>query len=287
LLLVTHSTSFGAWISAEEDFDFLAGQAWQVDPTGERAPQVITLGKDGGAFEAFAYDERDRNNSQYFLSEDIPDGPIQRFRPSNPDWNNPWGILLGDGIVDYLVLSPMSDNPSNGTFSWTSNKNEARSSAAQNYPNTEGIAVIGNLMYFVSKVTYFMFTLNLDTGTYSRSPTYTGLFDGEPDQLKNMFANDNSNNDTLLFFTEDGGQRAGIHQRDAWHGTFTTILEGLYDPETTGLSFSPDGTRLLFAFQNDGIVFEVKRKDGMPFHAKTINVKRHPSGAKDSERRRR
>jgi hypothetical protein len=77
------------------------------------------------------------------------------------------------------------------------------------------------------------------------------------------------------------------------------ILEGMYQPETTGLSFSPgeikllaavctflhtllnmhcpyktDLSRVYFAFQEDGMLFEVLRIDGLPFNAKTVNLKK-------------
>jgi len=56
------------------------------------------------------------------------------------------------------------------------------------------------------------------------------LFNGGPDQVQRIL-NDDSN---LLFFTEDGGGRAGIHARNE-QGDYLTIMESpTYFPETTG-----------------------------------------------------
>ena len=66
-----------------------------------------------------------------------------------------------------------------------------------------------------------------------------------------------------------------MHARNQ-EGKFFTILESPdYDDETSGLAFSPDGRHLYFAFQEHGIVYDVSREDGLPFHAKTLNVRYH------------
>jgi hypothetical protein len=52
------------WISCEE---YSNGNVWQVDPSGKRKAVKITMGsKNPGAFEAFAYDDRNKNVSQCF-----------------------------------------------------------------------------------------------------------------------------------------------------------------------------------------------------------------------------
>ena len=263
--------TWDAWISAEEDFGRARGRAWQVDPLGIRPPSPITLGQDGGIFEAFAYDDRNKSAPQFFLTEDDYYGAMQRFIPYKPDWSHPWEILVGDGTIDYLVLEPSNRNMNRGTFRWTQNKQEARRSAGRVYPNSEGVDVSGNKLFFVTKRFGHLFELDLDNGTYRRTFTSSGLFDGSPDQLQEVIG---YNNEALLYFTEDGGERAGIHARNS-NGDLFTILEGLYRPETTGLSFSPDSKRMYFAFQEDGLLFEVTRKDGLPFHAKSLNLKFH------------
>jgi len=55
-------------------------------------------------------------------------------------------------------------------------------------------------------------------------------------------------------------------------------LEGPdYRQETTGVAFSPSGHHLYVAFQDDGVLFEITRTDGLPFFGRTLNVKYHSS----------
>lgn len=49
----------------------------------------------------------------------------------------------------------------------------------------------------------------------------------------------------------------------------------VFEDETTGLAFSPDARHLYVAYQTNGILFDVTRTDGLPFNAKTLNVKYH------------
>ena len=81
----------------------------------------------------------------------------------------------------------------------------------------------------------------------------------------------------LLYFREEGG-REGIHARDR-QGWFFTILESTMDTrETTGLAFSPDGKHMYFSYQMKGIIFDVWREDGQPFHGRTLDVHYHQQG---------
>jgi uncharacterized protein len=268
-------THFGAWISCEENFWTGAGKAWQVDPHGIREPKPITMSLEGGIFEAFAEDVRDMNNPQYFLTEDDYYGPLRRWQPTNPDWSEPWGVLLGNGTTDYLVLLPDQNNHTHGFFTWVDNKRKAKRNAGQYYPNSEGMAVYENTLYFVCKRFSHLFELDLDKMTYKRYSTQSADFDGTPDTIRKYIQSiEDGGEELLLYFTEDGGDKSGIHARNS-AGETLQILEGEYEPETTGLSFTPDGTRLYFAFQEDGLVFEVRRIDGKPFHAKTLNIKQH------------
>jgi Bacterial protein of unknown function (DUF839) len=265
-------TPWGSWVTAEEDFDKYQGRLWQVDPYGVRQPEPLTLGAEGGAFEAFAYDIRNLTQPRFFASEDRVSGCLRRWTPVNPMWGmDPWPMLHGLGTTEYLILQPdFAAGGDRGTFSWTTDEQTARNNARQYYPYTEGIEVQGNTLYFVIKSDYRLFSLNLDEMTYSFVSTRGGLFDGEPDQIKSVLQDDGT---TRIYFSEDWGDSAGIHSRDE-NGHFATILEGpQYTPETTGIDFSPSGHHLYFAFQESGVLFEVTRDDGLPFHAKTVNLK--------------
>jgi uncharacterized protein len=228
---------WGAWISCEE---YAQGKIYQVDPTGEREPVAITIGNmDQGFYESFAYDARNLSKPSFFVTEDSKEGPLRRFIPHSPNWLDPWKILLGSGDLSYLMLQPRSKQNA-GTFQWTDNKQRAQRSAKSYYPGSEGIDVIGNELYFVSKHYNTMFVLNLDDGSYRNYTTKDGLFDGQPDQLVRVIGRQ----DNILYFTEDGGRDAGIHARNT-KGQFFTILESpVYKEETTGLAFSPDSTKM-------------------------------------------
>jgi hypothetical protein len=268
-------TPWGAWVSCEEVNNI--GQNWQVDPTGVRQSSVpITLGIDGGQFESFAYDVRNLDMPRFYVTEDNLRGALQRFTPDNPNWNDPWGILYGGGTTDYLLLYPVeygSDGYAiRGVFSWTSNRDGAKENAERFYPNTEGIDVAEHELFFVSKRFKTMYVLNLDDLTYTNSTTRSGLFDGQPDQIQRILGDDSND---LLYFTEDGGRDPGIHCRNEV-GQFFTLLESpVYEDESTGLAFSPDGMHLYFALQETGLLYDVTRTDLLPFQAKSLNVKFH------------
>jgi len=277
-------TPWDTWISCEEHPN---GKLWQVDPTGARPAQQVTMGSDGGKFESFAYDDR---HGHYFVTEDDAFGPLRRFIPSAASENasgantsnDPWEVLHGNGETTFLTLTPnttTSSGQSHGTFQWIHDIEVARSNAHAMYPNAEGIDVQGDELYFISKVRRLLFILDLDRGTYTSHSTRQGVFDGQPDQIQRIL--DYTTGEAvrpdaskLLYFTEDGGRYAGVHARNR-DGQFLTILESpVYrNDETTGLAFSPDAMHMYVAYQRHGILFDIRRDDGMPFTAQTLNVK--------------
>jgi hypothetical protein len=181
-------------------------------------------------------------------------------------------MLHGPGDIHYLELLPSNSEMTAGTFSWGTDRSNARNNAELFYPSSEGIDVSGSMLFFVCKNIKQLFALDLDRMTYTKKSTVSGLFDGGPDQLQRILAD---GAEDLLFFTEEGGRDAGIHGRDET-GMFFTVLEGPdYVDETTGLAFSPDAEHMYVAYQKTGLLFDVTRKDGLPFHAKSLNVKYH------------
>jgi hypothetical protein len=294
-------TPWQTWVSCEE---VDKGEIWQVDPTREREPEKTVVGeKAPGFFESFAYDVRDQRTPRFFVSKDRSNGELRRlyvgrldplrctclFRlvplktaplfflcystPINPDWEDPWTMLHVNGTLEYLVLNPTSENE--GTYKWVPGLNQGQKSAEEHFPFTEGIDVFENELFFVSKSTRRLFILNLDDGTYRQYTTKHGVFDGQPDQLRTLVGGESD----LLYFTEDGGKLAGVHARNS-KGQFFTILESSqYEDETTGLSFSPDAKHLYIAYQDNGLLFDITRADGLPFNAKTLNVKYHNSAS--------
>ena len=267
-------TPWGSYISCEE---YNRGVIWQVDPTGERPGRQITLGSEGGFFESFAYDDRP-SPSHYFVTEDHQFGALQRFIPSVENTTDPWDELHGEGQTRYLILHPTSS--SEGTYEWTDNKSASKTNANLFYPNAEGLDVHEDQLFFVSKRLKTLFVLNLDGTTYTSHTTRRGLFNGQPDQLQRILGPSGETlSEDLLYFTEDGGKYAGIHARNR-DGDFFTILESeIYSNETTGLAFSPNGLHMYIAYQDEGVLFEITRDDGLPFHAKSLAIKFHATRA--------
>jgi hypothetical protein len=264
-------TPWNTWVSCEE-VEF-TGLIYQVDPTGERDAEVMTLGSDGGRWESFSYDVRDRNKPRFFATEDHNKGTVRRFTPEAPQWDQPWDMLHGAGVTDFLMISPNATNDG-GTFIWTNDIEAAKNNARSYYPQTEGIDAYGPQLFFVCKRIQQLFILDLDEGTYSNRTTVNGLLDGKPDSIARVLGDTRD----LLYFTEEGGVDSGIHARDHL-GRFYTVFESPeYPDETTGLSFSPDGKFMYAAYQNTGILYTVFRTDGLPFHAAHLDVKYHRSG---------
>ena len=229
----------------------------------------MTMGRVGGSWESFAYDIRDTKKPRFFATADHPRGALHRFTPRQINWDDPWTMLHDDsGTLDYLLL-----NPSKRTFSWTKDLEAAKNNAQSFYQHTEGIDVYKNELFVVSKTQKELFILDLDKMTYQKHSTRFGAFDGQPDQMKRLL--DDSGRGELLFFCEEGGGENGVHARDS-NGWLYTILESReLNDETTGLGFSSDGKHMYVSYQHNGIIYDISRDDGQPFHANTLNVKYH------------
>ena len=263
-------TPWGTFVSCEEPRSERVGQCYEIDPHGRTGPRKTKLGRRGGIFESFSYDVRDKENPAFFVTEDYDYGALRRFIPSNPDWDNPTEMLHGRGTFDYLVLNPSKVNSTIGTFEWVEDKSVAEESAFKHYRNSEGIDAYDGELYFVSKKFRELFILDLDAGTYEVQSTQSGHFDGDPDQMARIIGEEE-----MVYFTENGGEDAGIHGRDS-RGRYFTILESpVYKEETTGLAFSPDYMHMYLAYQMNGFVFDVTRMDGLPFNGKTFNLQYH------------
>jgi hypothetical protein len=188
-------------------------------------------------------------------------------------------MLHGNGTLDYLKII-------NGTnrFEWTQDLNEGRDSANKYFPLSEGISHKDGILYFVIKEAKLLYICNLDTGEFRTESTNDpglltgdGSFSEQPDYVSQGAGSD------LLYFTEDGG-RPGLYVRRTSTGTYSAILEAENDKykadELTGLSWSPDWTRLYVCIQDIGILFEITRDDGLPFehNDQQLHLKYHSNG---------
>lgn len=98
------------------------------------------------------------------------------------------------------------------------------------------------------------------------------------------------NDGPFLYFTEDGGRTAGVYAIDA-EGQSFAVFEAYgrqyFDDETTGLAFSPDGTKMFACFQDCGCkvsggvdcgcLYMFWRDDGRSFDGETLSLKFHSS----------
>lgn len=269
-------TPWHTWVTCEEADD---GKIYQIDPLGIREPQEMTIGREGGKWESFAYDIRDTDWPRFFATEDKGTGALRRFTPDFAEWEDPWNMLHVNGTLDYLLLQPSNGTTQNGTFIWSNDLLAAKDNAEQYYRHTEGIDVRDNELFVVSKDQKELFILDLDAMTYVVHSTVFGLFDGQPDQMKRLIQDPNDDSQhNLLYFCEEGGEKNGVHARDINGWYFTVLESGNWDGETSGLAFSPDGKHMYFSYQHQGVIFDVWREDGRPFYGNTLSVKYHETG---------
>eukprot|EP00980_Cylindrotheca_fusiformis_P006182 scaffold1323_cov113-Cylindrotheca_fusiformis.AAC.9 len=263
-------TPWGTWISCEENGD--RGRIFQVDAKGQQKAQEISIGRNGGNWNSFAYDTRNETAPRFFVTENQKRGALRRFVPDSPNWEKPSEMLHGSGTTEFLMLFPNSTNDG-GIFVWTNDEEASRNNAEMYYPETEGIDVKGPIMYFVSNSIKQLFVLDLDSGTYYNETTNSGFFDGSPEQIEHIL----SPAQDLVYFTEQGGHdhNSGVHARDR-QGRYHTVLESqAYKDTTTGLSFSPNGRFMYVAYQSAGLLFSIWRTDGYTFRAAHLDVEYH------------
>lgn len=182
----------------------------EVDPhLGKFSQRQTLIGGSGGKYESFAYDARDRMNPSFYVTHDSSNGGLVRFTP-NPatvaaaeksgDYT---GMLTTQGSLHWLVLSPSDGTrfATSGNFRWTTNRIEADNNAYLYYQSSEGIDIRDGILYFTTKTWKYLFILDLDTLTYTRSSTMSGAFEGQPDQIKRILGE--GKNRDMLYFCEE------------------------------------------------------------------------------------
>ena len=147
-----------------------------------------------------------------------------------------------------------------------------------------------------------MYKLDLDKMTYTTSSTTGGIVgDGEfrhqPDQIVRNNGSGAKSTSPWLYFTEDGGKTPGVYAVDTEtsssgdelgtkkYSIFEAYGEQYFGDETTGLAFSPDGSKMFACFQDCGCdvsgsvdcgcLLEFTRDDGMSFDGETMSLKFH------------
>ena len=239
LIYLLTTRPWGTWVSCEE-VPYI-GQIYQVDPFDRRPPELVSVGQmQGGRYEAFAYDDRNKSKPYFYFTEDQQNGPLRRFTPDIVDWeNDPWNMLHVNGTLDYLVLYPSDTKNNTGIYDWIASIDEARANAYVTYPASEGIDRKNNLLYITCKKEKFLYIFDLDTNKYVRYSIVHGLFEGEPDQVTRIL----NSTDDILYFNEDQGNVSGVHGRNSL-GQFFTIMEGTnWTNEVTGKSHKLEYSR--------------------------------------------
>jgi hypothetical protein len=251
------------WISCEE---VAGGQCWQVEPDPDspnhNSPKATLLGgSGGGSYETVAVDSTDLDKPIFFTTEDTSNGELRRFEADG----NGWDALHVGGRTTYLQFLDGK------RFQWTTSLSAGENSAANYYPNAEGIVYHNSTLYFVAKETRTLFILDLNDMTYTSERTGSswvgqGSFNSQPDQIIESDLDIRK----YIYFTEDGGNAPGVHVRDR-EGKYYTMVRavpgGKYSgDETVGIAFSPDRKKFYFGFQDAGVLMEVTRDDGHTFN---------------------
>lgn len=232
------ATPWGTWLSCEE---FAGGRVWECDPTGANAAVVRPL---LGTFshEAVAVDPV---GQALYLTEDVPDGALYRFRPTAyPD--------LATGTLEVLTES-------GGTLAWVAVPDPSASSTAtrnqvadtKRFNGGEGICWFDDSVYFTTKgdnvVRRYTPSTNALVEVYraGSGAVLTGV-----DNITTNQAGD-------LFVAEDGGDMQIVMVRGTTVEAVAQVT-GVSGSEMTGPAFSPDGSRLYFSSQrNPGRTYEV------------------------------
>lgn len=275
---------WNTWLSAEEAGS--SGFVYEVDPVNPANNQLTSLVDIGGNYESVAYEiynVEGNDRVRFFTTEDSSNGALVRYTPCEDAYAAcPAGELCrelinsievsercpaGYNAYDYLVLEGTSTE---GTYRWTSDRNEAEGSASVTYPQTEGIDFFNGELFFVSKSHRRLYELDLSGNAWNSTSTLSGAFNLQPDQLARVISDRE-----VLYFCEDGGGASDIHGRDLT-GQFYTIVNGTgWSTETTGLAFSPDYMFMYVAFQGPSVIYEIKRDDGLPFSGEVAGTKYH------------
>jgi len=196
------------------------------------------------------------------VTEDESDGALRRVEIDGTGWDS----LHREDAATTSFLRILDDS----RFGWTVDEDDAKDSAEEYYPNSEGISFHEEegRLYFMSKELKSMLVLDLKASTYESETTGKkfygeGSFAAQPDQ--SIFGPRRRH----MYFTEDGGSTPGVYARLGSTGTYYTMFQAIskdYDgDETVGVALSPDGKKFYAGIQDVGILFEFSRDDGLPF----------------------
>ncbi|MGE3852240.1 MAG: alkaline phosphatase PhoX [Planctomycetota bacterium] len=246
-------TPWNTWLTCEENG--AAGQVYECDPFGVNSPVVHPA---MGSFnhEAVAVDE---SRQQLFLTEDHPSGGFYRYTPTT--WHDLSAGLLeiaevtlvtpDEGLVTWHAIADPDGNP-------TATRSQVGVSAAFN--GGEGVAVYGDLVYFVTKGDNKVWRYNAVTHAltllYDKATSPTPILSG----VDNIVISNSGD----VIVAEDGGDLEIVGLSPEGDVVSVLKLSGHGSSEITGPAFDPTYERMYFSSQRgttgnsaDGITFEI------------------------------
>ena len=276
------ATPWGTWLSCEEFDDSVrggstasAGNVWECDPTGYAAPIKRTA---LGTFkhEAVAI-ELGPELLRAYMTEDLPDGRFYRFTSSS---------LTGTGAdleAGTLEAAEIVEQPGGSwTVTWHAIADPTASATSTRYqaPATspfnggEGCFFDAGIVYFTTKgdnrvwrydVESQKLDLLYDAADFA-DPILTGVDNVNVSRSGDIYVAEDGGNMEIYVITSDTNELAPVvRATGVQHGIENPLPGDLSqiptESEISGLSFSPDGTRLYFNSQRAyvlGVTYEVR-----------------------------
>lgn len=230
---------WGTWMSCEET---PTGRVFECDPSGRRAAVHWPL---LGAFnhEAVAYDTQ---NDHLYLTEDMPDGRLYRFRS---DGGVAGHADFATGVLEVLRVMSGVEGPcewlpiADPTAATVTTRTQQPTSTAFN--GGEGVFFHEGNVFFTTKGDNRVWAYDTQTTeltiVYDAATHPTGTLTGVDNVIVSPFGE--------LLVAEDGGDMQIVAIRP--DGSLLTLVEVVGHPgsEITGIAFDPSYRRLLFASQ--------------------------------------
>lgn len=259
-------TTWGTWLSCEEDFSGGRGRVFECDPLGVEAAIAHPA---MGLFvhEAAAVDP---TTHQIYQTEDRSDGGFYRFTPADPQLGG--RPDLGAGTLEIAVVADLAAVLAghSSTVSWESVPiaNPTRSqpstrrqvAASSPFNGGEGIWYGQGSVYFSTKNDHRIWAYATDSATlsilYDRDRFGEGAILSEPDNVTVSAGGE-------VLVAEDHGDMQIVAITS--EGALVPIVQvvGHDASEMTGPAFDPSGTRLYFSSQRGpgasgvGITYEI------------------------------
>jgi len=278
------ASPWGTWITAEESLD--GDGFWDVDPYNLREPELTALGNNVPLYyDSVTFDARNEEEPKFFFSEDSGSGPVRRFTP-DPDLVVPMADpnayeMIQEGYDhEYLVLEPNVEGGRAGNFRWSQSRTEGTTSASSYHRNVEGITCVDGVLILCTKRSRELIFLDLDSLTYFASNPVRDQFQGEPDSVTSLYkTGENGKGRNILFITEEtdnpDGFFSGVHGLEEATGNYFPLLKATgysEEDEISGVALSPDKAHMYVAIQDQGVILDVFRTDGLGFDARVDGI---------------